>query len=185
MDELKDPAERVNYFSGQLLRADDFRSDQDYHRSKAHLHNRMLHGSGIVGGLEVTSESNQLNVEPGLAIDGYGREIFVAEPQTVDVSAAPTEPGTFRLCLCYSEVGVDPIPVAEGVKPHPTRIRETFTLAFADPDRCPEGCIVLAEVRISGGTLEAIVERAQRIPRVTDLLGEIAALTRRLDDLKP
>lgn len=184
MDELKDPVERINFFSGQLLNADDFRSEQDYHRSKAHLHNRMLHGSGIVGGLEVTSDNDRLNVRPGLAIDGYGREISVAEPQTVDVPTAPTAPGTLWLCLCYHEAAVDPISAPDGVERHPTRIREGFTLAFTDPDRCPEGCILLAEVIISGRTVKTIVDGVQRIPRVADLVAEVTDLKRRLNELK-
>lgn len=46
--------ERLNYFYGQMLGAADFRSEQAYFREKLKLHNRCLHGYGVVCGLEVT-----------------------------------------------------------------------------------------------------------------------------------
>ncbi|MFM5949660.1 MAG: hypothetical protein ACKOPM_10595 [Novosphingobium sp.] len=45
--------ERLNYFYGQMLGAADFRSEQAYFREKLKLHNRCLHGYGVVCGLEV------------------------------------------------------------------------------------------------------------------------------------
>ena len=45
--------ERLNFFYGQMLSAADFRSEQDYFREKIKLHNRCLHGWGVVCGLEV------------------------------------------------------------------------------------------------------------------------------------
>ena len=45
--------ERLNFFYGQMLSAADFRSEQAYFREKMKLHNRCLHGWGVVCGLEV------------------------------------------------------------------------------------------------------------------------------------
>ncbi len=45
--------ERLNYFYGQLLSAADFRTEQSYLREKLKLHNRCLHGYGVICGLEV------------------------------------------------------------------------------------------------------------------------------------
>ncbi len=45
--------ERLRYFYGQVLGAADFRAEQDYFREKLKLHNRCLHGYGVVCGLEV------------------------------------------------------------------------------------------------------------------------------------
>jgi hypothetical protein len=41
------------YFHGQLLSAADMRTEQSYFREKLKLHNRCLHGYGVVCGLEV------------------------------------------------------------------------------------------------------------------------------------
>jgi hypothetical protein len=45
--------ERLNYFYGQLLSAADFRNEQSYSREKLKLHNRCLHGYGVICGLVV------------------------------------------------------------------------------------------------------------------------------------
>ncbi len=46
--------ERSRFFTGQVLTADDLQREQDYHRDKARLHNRFLHGWGVVAGLMVS-----------------------------------------------------------------------------------------------------------------------------------
>jgi hypothetical protein len=47
---------RLRYFYGQMLSAQDFQIEQDYFREKLKLHNRCLHGYGVVCGLEVRPE---------------------------------------------------------------------------------------------------------------------------------
>lgn len=79
---------RPRYFVGQLLTADDFRAEQQYHLDRQWQHNRMLHGYGIVVGLEVGLEvadngSTRVIVSPGFALDGWGRELVVTEPLSV------------------------------------------------------------------------------------------------------
>lgn len=46
--------ERVKYFYGQLLGVREFQSEQSYFREKHRLHNRYLHGYGVVCGLAVS-----------------------------------------------------------------------------------------------------------------------------------
>lgn len=72
---------RVRYFSGQLLTADDFRDEQDYVRHKRWLHDRALHGTGVVSGLRVSlapDAPQQVVVGPGLALDAAGREVVLS-----------------------------------------------------------------------------------------------------------
>jgi len=45
--------ERVNYFYGQMLGVREFQSEQRYFHDKQRLHNRYLHGFGVVCGLAV------------------------------------------------------------------------------------------------------------------------------------
>jgi hypothetical protein len=45
--------ERVKYFYGQLLGVRELQSEQDYFFEKHRLHNRYLHGYGVICGLEV------------------------------------------------------------------------------------------------------------------------------------
>lgn len=86
-DPLVQPAraERVNYATGVLLQAEDFRDEQTYHRRRLALALRHLAGFGTLAGLAARApqeEDNdlELRVEPGLALDRHGRLIEVAEP---------------------------------------------------------------------------------------------------------
>jgi len=83
--------ERNRYYTGKYMAARDFQDEQSYHRSKAMLHNRALHGWGIVCGLEVEHHPDHRNhldtecargwvvVHPGFALDCCGRELVVHE----------------------------------------------------------------------------------------------------------
>jgi hypothetical protein len=46
--------DRLSYFYGQMLHARDLQAEQAYFREKLKLHNRCLHGWGVVCGLQVT-----------------------------------------------------------------------------------------------------------------------------------
>ena len=75
---------RVRYFAGQLLTADDFQDDQQYHIRMRHLHNKVLHGPGIASGFEVNAfngpSSPSVAISPGFAIDQEGHEIILHAP---------------------------------------------------------------------------------------------------------
>jgi hypothetical protein len=79
------PALRNRYFTGKFMNALDFRIEQDYVVKRRWLHNRLLHGWGIVCGLEVTyhdrphCRSRWVIVQPGIALDCCGRELVVHE----------------------------------------------------------------------------------------------------------
>jgi len=86
-DPLEQPLapERVNYATGVLLQAEDFRDEQTYHRGRLATALRHLVGFGTIAGLAVrapAAEDNELelHVEPGIALDRYGRLIELGEP---------------------------------------------------------------------------------------------------------
>jgi hypothetical protein len=121
---------RLRYFHGQPLGALDLRREQSYHRDRARMHNRLLHGWGIVCGLEVhvapRKEADECNddptiaeviVMPGAALDCLGNEIVVRHPRPVYVDTLLSEhdrkvltdkPGTVYLKLCFHEIPIDP-----------------------------------------------------------------------------
>lgn len=78
------PAMRVNYFDRQFLRLAEFRDEQAYHIALRRRHNLSHHSWGIVAGLAIVKEEPVLVVQPGLAIDGYGRELMLADRFTID-----------------------------------------------------------------------------------------------------
>jgi hypothetical protein len=76
--------ERLNYYEGEYLGAIDFQAEQEYHRDMRRRHNVGPHTWGIVGGLTLAQIPNggaggqvDISLMPGMAIDGYGREIVV------------------------------------------------------------------------------------------------------------
>jgi len=90
---------RINFFTGFQTTADDWNDLVKYHVEKHKLHNRLLHGPGVVpnvlGGLKVAARGRadlSVEISPGYAIDGEGNEIYVSEPtiKTID-------PGDFKL----------------------------------------------------------------------------------------
>ena len=49
---------RLRYFHGMLLDDKDFQAEQQYHAGKRRLLNRMLHGSGVVCGLDIKGKKD-------------------------------------------------------------------------------------------------------------------------------
>jgi hypothetical protein len=79
--------DRPRYFSGQLLTETDLNSEQAYALAKQRLHNRYLHGRGVVCGLEVVCHDCEgfVTVKPGYAIDPCGADIVVCREHAVNV----------------------------------------------------------------------------------------------------
>ncbi|MGY2491940.1 hypothetical protein [Cupriavidus sp. CP313] len=78
---------RPRFFAGQILTADDLNRLDGYIRGKHRLHNRQLHGWGVVNGLEVTCNpcGDGVAVGCGYALSPCGDDIVVCEAVSVDV----------------------------------------------------------------------------------------------------
>ena len=88
---------RLNFFTGFLTEADDWKQEQEYHIEKYKLHNRYLHTPGIIHGegkdLKVvpgTGTGLCVKVLPGAAIDGDGNVLYLEKEH--ELLVAP--PGT-------------------------------------------------------------------------------------------
>ncbi|HEU4655139.1 MAG TPA: hypothetical protein VFS47_14215 [Steroidobacteraceae bacterium] len=112
-----DALQRLNYFNGQRLAANDLRTEQGYHMGMRRVLNRSLYSPGIVVGLEVEpakstppdpADKHRVIVRRGLAFDHLGREIFLPMDVTVQVMGAPsTTPGVVfgnLLVISYREM---------------------------------------------------------------------------------
>ncbi|MFC8662297.1 hypothetical protein [Streptomyces sp. NPDC057199] len=62
---------------GMLLCEDDFRVLMGNARGKLMLHQAWQHGPGVLWGLPVRHDGDELRVGPGLAVDGLGRELHL------------------------------------------------------------------------------------------------------------
>jgi hypothetical protein len=72
-------AVRPRFRERQLLRAADLEAQQAYLIAARRRHYIGQHGWGIVYGLDVQA-TRELLVQPGMAVDGYGRELIVTGP---------------------------------------------------------------------------------------------------------
>jgi hypothetical protein len=100
---------RVHYFERQFLRTQDFADEQVYHLAMRRRHNIAHHTWGIVHGLQVVPEEGNLFVQPGLAVDGYGRELILPEKQPLSTAAfAGKGSDILDVWLVYDRVGSAP-----------------------------------------------------------------------------
>lgn len=97
-----DPFRSLYVHFGMLLGVDDFQTLDAYHRGKMWYHSAWLHGKGVVWGLEVQLPqipiepddfegepllTGEVKVDPGLAIDGMGRELYLQQSACLNLAA--------------------------------------------------------------------------------------------------
>lgn len=146
-----DPYKRVHYATGMVLGEDEFRQEQTYFLERDLLHNRALHGYGVVCGLDVsivdTSNGPEVRVEPGLAVNPRGdvirvpqaqcarlNEWLAREPSPIDPLATSPHQVTIFLQLCHDECKTDAVPVPSGPcrsledSSTPSRVADDFRL---------------------------------------------------------
>src|SRR5258706_15190601 len=76
-----------NYYQGQLLLAEDFLEEQNYHIKARRHHSANLHGWGVVHGLTISREGAQsIAVHLGFAVDKLGNEISLKNRQLIDLA---------------------------------------------------------------------------------------------------
>jgi hypothetical protein len=149
---------RSNYFNGQLLTAEDLETEQSYFLDGRRSDIRELHGWGVVSGLSVRpSGSGGVVVEPGLAIDGLGREIVVPDPREMP---DPRQPIDDRGEPCGDRIGADVITIclayAERAEDGDRArfVRETYTLEVRPGPAEPPPPIPAAEAALTGSAEE-------------------------------
>jgi len=170
------PPVRVNFFYGQLLNADDFRADQDYHRRMRYLHNRLLHGWGIVDGCYVEDDGHGVLVGPGVAIDSLGRELVLPDPVRIELppEALAEEQTLWYVVAMWEEI--PSAPVAVGDKVVFSRWIERCAVSIrpippADDDRA----LLLAMLTAAAGSVVSIDTSRRRPQRVAQAIDQSAA----------
>lgn len=100
-----DPFRSLYVHFGMLLGVDDFRTLDAYHRGKMWYHSAWLHGAGVIWGLRVDLSqvavvgpdpadppppqplTGEIRVATGAALDGWGRELYLAQDACLDIGA--------------------------------------------------------------------------------------------------
>jgi hypothetical protein len=108
---------QCNYFRGELMNVHDFELQRNYVNEKRYLINRLIHGRGIVCGLNVNRiikdfDTLRADISEGCAIDSCGREIIVSK--RFECSVILPNPNvmlcdTFALYLRRADYLVDPV----------------------------------------------------------------------------
>jgi hypothetical protein len=137
--------QRLHYTARQFLGAIDMQDEQTYGRDMRRRHNLGGHLWGIVVGLELEERPREgtpgevdIYLRPGLAVDGYGREIVVLAAYKLDSSAfaSYTADGPVEVWIAYDEEGVQPAgsgyALCAGSEQF-TRTHETFRIV-TNPD---------------------------------------------------
>ncbi len=80
--------ERVQYWQGQMLRAQDFLNLQGVEAQRRWWHNRAIHNAygvaeGLVATLVPTSAPTGVGISPGVAYDIFGRELILERAETI------------------------------------------------------------------------------------------------------
>src|SRR5881392_2658174 len=109
---------RNNFFFGKMMTVEDSKLEQDYFNQKRYLLNRLVHGTGIVCGLDVgkiirDGDAWRADISEGYAIDCCGREIIVSkrfECSIISQNPAMMQRGEIGLYLREVEFLVDSVP---------------------------------------------------------------------------
>lgn len=107
-----DEITRVNYYERQFLGVADFRDEQSYHVEMRRRHNLSNTTWGLVTGLMLTelekeggSGEVEVSVSPGIAIDGFGREIVLLSSVRIDPALMQNfaVDNHYEIWIAYSE----------------------------------------------------------------------------------
>jgi hypothetical protein len=107
---------RLHYYERQYLGAADLEDQQTYHRDMRRRHNLAHHAWGIVTGLDLVPQTDpndatavDIWINPGMAIDGFGREIIVLSRIQLDPSlfAAFASQGYHTVWISYLQESAD------------------------------------------------------------------------------
>ena len=137
-----------NYFPGQYLLEDDFEIQHQYLSDRQQYHQKSLHVSGIIEGLEVELIQGQkaVNIKSGSAIDSSGN-LIVFKKDTAFSNFQNITAG--EIYLQYSQE--KQIKQQEDVGDSYTRWQEKPILGFAAAS--PSNTVKLAKISIAGDTL--------------------------------
>ena len=153
------PPRRNHFFTGKMMGVAQFEREQRYGMGERWLLNRLTLGTGILCGLDVTvsGDGKSLRLEPGVAVDPWGREIIVARPVAqydpfkaggdcgCGVGPAVSEPGEYLVCLTYRECTADEQPAVYAddcsgqADCQPDTIVETFAIGLRRSPAASEG----------------------------------------------
>lgn len=195
------PFERNRYFYGKLLSVDDFQTEQRYMNDKRRVLNRILHGTGVVCGMQVVEVDDlTISLETGLALDFAGREIVVSKPLTKRLSAIEgfdkystleEDHQDLYLCIVYDEQEeemVHNITGVSGQQEEYNKYIEGYRLFVTEQEPEQEGDQITALYEHTSTIFQGNgIRIRQRVPKYIrhDTEAEIVITVEKTDQLNP
>lgn len=166
--------ERNKFFYGKLMTVRDFELEQNYFNGKRHLLNRLIHGVGLVCGLEVENpnpKGNTLEIDltSGAALDCWGREIVVDKTyEDLEVKGTFDNTKLNYLYLKQKPCLKDPVPVLANASTCEqeccySRIRENFEVVLSQEK--PEDKIKLSSDKLVDNAQSYFDEYLEECPK--------------------
>ena len=190
-----EPVKRSQYFSPPTTECphssrNHFEDWEEFHLPMARMHHAALHGRGVASGLAVSVQDagTQIEVGPGVAIDGKGELIALSAAGQADsggeqpgeagqqidppfrLGIAGRDPGTYYLCIQFAQA----LRFGEGScgKLEQTPILRLLPSA-GDPGPIEAGeAIVLAIVEVDATGVATVRDRAEGLPHRRQLVGQ-------------
>jgi hypothetical protein len=161
---------RVRWQERQRVYAADLSAEQDYRLRAMGRHHLAPHDWGVVRGLWLIPVKPRHSLEwrltPGVAIDGYGRELLVREEIAISLPPEAVDGGTYRVLLYYCEAGSSCPPCAAcRDQPDPRTLQYVQVVISTDPAPVARDAADLSLARAAGPVPDA--------PAWPVLLGEI------------
>src|SRR5262249_38365371 len=125
------PIKRVEPFAGLLVDAQTWQDAHAYHRQQQQLHALLLHGAGIVRGLEIEPldpPGRGVLIRPGPVLSPSGQLILV--PTAIRCRLHTTEAKMLYLALIARDIPSDPLAGLDsdnGAR-RPSRMVESYTI---------------------------------------------------------
>lgn len=165
------PISRSGFFDGQRLTATDLAGVHAAGRELRWLHNRTLHGAGVVAGMDVRAVRGErvVTVAPGYALDTAGHDLLLADPVTLPVPPV-AGPATYLVTVAHQSDGDLEAETREGLcgTGGAVRLRDVPRIRMRDPVTEPVAAdVVLAAVEIRAcrvGTLSPDERQELRAP---------------------
>jgi hypothetical protein len=152
---------RPNYFTGQLLGEEDFKSEQAYHNEMRRHQFRTMHTWGVAEGLMVEKQGDRaVRIEAGSAVDRFGNEIILDGTQTITLTEFGANT-TVYLTIGYEE-GFEPSDRGGDEAQGYTRITQFAVIQDLNTGTpAADGSIVvLARIQIDGNRRIATVDNS-------------------------
>jgi hypothetical protein len=142
--------ERVHFFDGMILTADDLEAERHYHLTRSRMINRAVFGCGIACGLEVKRHSAEdaatrfVCIHPGTAFDCQGDPLELCRPVKLDLDPDPCKAPPARVCILIRRrdgkpQSSDPCSCGKPAGDEPRRLREQVEIRVVDPASGLEG----------------------------------------------